>query len=151
MQDLVVKKVEKDDLSKLLELYTYLNVNPYPTIDKRIEDIWERLINEKNHYILGGYINEKLVSTCAITVIENLTHQQTPYALIENVVTNPDYRNKGYGSLVLNVARDIAIKNNCHKIILVTGSKKESTLNFYKNAGYDQNEKTAFIQRLSTK
>jgi len=30
----------------------------------------------------------------------------------------------------------------------MTGSKKESTLNFYKNAGYDPNEKTAFIQRL---
>lgn len=151
MQELNVKKVEKDDLSKLLELYTHLNVNPYPTIDKRIENIWERLLEEKNHYILGGYVGEKLVSTCVITIIENLTHQQTPYALIENVVTNPDYRNKGYGSLILDAAKNIAIENNCHKIILVTGSKKESTLNFYKNAGYDPNEKTAFIQRLPTK
>jgi GNAT superfamily N-acetyltransferase len=151
MQDLVVKKIEKDDLSKLLELYTHLNVNPYPTIDKRIEDIWERLLNEKNHYILGCYVGENLVSTCVITIIENLTHLQTPYALIENVVTNPDHRNKGYGSLVLDAAKDIAIENDCHKIILVTGSKKESTLNFYKNAGYDPNEKTAFIQRLSKK
>ena len=151
MKELIIKKAEKEDLSKLLELYTHLNVNPYPTIDRRIEDIWERLLAEKKHYILGGYIDDKLVSTCVITIIENLTHQQTPYALIENVVTHPDYRNKGYGSLVLNAARDIAIKNNCHKIILATGSKKESTLNFYKNAGYDPNEKIAFIQRLKTK
>ena len=151
MDELNVKKVEKGDLSKLLELYTHLNVNPYPAIDERIEAIWERLLGEKNHYILGGYVSEKLVSTCVITIIENLTHQQTPYALIENVVTNPEYRGRGYGTLVLDVAKDIAIKNDCHKIILVTGSKKESTLNFYKNAGYDPNEKTAFIQRLSKK
>lgn len=150
MQDLIVKKVETDDLSKLLELYTHLNDNPYPMIDERIESIWTRLLEEKNHHILAGYIDEKLVSTCVITIIENLTHQQTPYALIENVVTHPDYRNRGYGSLVLSAAKDIAVKNNCHKIILVTGSKKESTLDFYRQAGYDPNEKTAFIQRLQT-
>jgi len=151
MQGLEIKKVEKGDLAKLLELYTHLNENPYPEIDKRIADIWERLLNEKNHYILGCYIEEKLVSTCAVTIIENLTHRQTPYALIENVVTHPGYRNKGYGSLVLSAAKDIAVKNNCHKIMLMTRSKKESTLNFYKNAGYDPHEKTAFIQRLNTK
>ena len=151
MQDLIVKRIDKGDLSKLLELYTHLNDNPYPTIDERIQNIWLRILEEKNHHILAGYIDEKLVATCAITIIENLTHQQTPYALIENVVTHPDYRNRGYGSLVLSFAKDIAVENNCHKIIIVTGSKKESTLNFYREAGYDPNEKTAFIQRLKPK
>ena len=148
MQDLTVKKVEKDDLAKLLELYTHLNKNPFPIIDNRIEDIWERILADKNHYILGGYIGEKLVSTCAISIIENLTHQQMPYALIENVVTRPDCQNKGYGTRILDFARDIAAESGCYKIMLMTGSKKESTLNFYKKAGYDPNEKTAFIQRL---
>jgi GNAT superfamily N-acetyltransferase len=147
-ENLTVKRIEKDELTKLLELYTHLNDNPYPAIDERIENIWARLLNEKNHYILGGYVGEKLVSTCVITVIENLTHRQTPYALIENVVTHPEHRNRGYGSLVLNEARNIAVKNNCYKIILVTGSKRESTLNFYEQAGYNQNDKTAFIQWL---
>jgi len=148
MHELIIKKVEKNDLSKLLELYTHLNDNPCPAIDRRIEDIWERLLSEKNHHILGGYIGENLVSTCAVTIIENLTHGQTPYALIENVVTHPDYRNRGYGTRVLDAAKNTAVKNSCYKIMLMTGSKKESTINFYKNAGYDPNEKTAFIQRL---
>jgi len=32
--------------------------------------------------------------------------------------------------------------------MLLTGSKREATLNFYKNAGYNCNDKTAFIQWL---
>lgn len=32
--------------------------------------------------------------------------------------------------------------------MLLTGSKRETTLNFYKHAGYNSNDKTAFIQWL---
>jgi len=46
----------------------------------------------------------------------------------------------------LNYARDIAIENNCYKMMLLTGSKNEKTLNFYENAGYNGADKTAFIQ-----
>ena len=42
-----------------------------------------------------------------------------------------------------------AIENtNCYKIMLLTGSKKKETLNFYGNAGYNSTDKTAFIQWL---
>ncbi len=33
-------------------------------------------------------------------------------------------------------------------MMLLTGSKEESTLNFYQNAGYNSTDKTAFIQWL---
>lgn len=42
--------------------------------------------------------------------------------------------------------REIAVKENCYKLMLLTGSKRESTLNFYEQAGYNKKDKTAFIQ-----
>ena len=69
-------------------------------------------------------------------------------AFIENVVTHADYRGKGYATECLNYAKDIAIKQNCYKIMLLTGSKTNATLNFYGNAGYNSSDKTAFIQWL---
>ncbi len=33
-------------------------------------------------------------------------------------------------------------------MMLLTGSKLDSTLNFYENAGYNKNDKTAFIMWL---
>jgi hypothetical protein len=33
-------------------------------------------------------------------------------------------------------------------MILLTGSKEETALNFYKKAGYNSTDKTAFIQRV---
>ncbi len=33
-------------------------------------------------------------------------------------------------------------------MMLLTGSNDERTLNFYKNAGYNCNDKTAFVRRM---
>jgi hypothetical protein len=52
---------------------------------------------------------------------------------------------------VLKFAKSIAESENCYKIMLMTGSKKESTLNFYKRAGYNDKDKTAFIQWIDKK
>jgi len=148
MNELIIRQAEKADLQELLELYTYLHDNPLPMLDSHIENVWSRIIKDINHHILLGYIDKKLITSCVIVIIENLTRNQRPYAVIENVVTNPDYRNKGYASLVLSAAKKIAVENNCYKIMLMTGSKQESTLSFYRKSGYNSNDKTAFIQWL---
>jgi len=48
----------------------------------------------------------------------------------------------------LNYAKEIAKMENCYKMMLLTGSKKESTMKFYEGAGYNSSDKTAFIQWL---
>ena len=91
----------------------------------------------------------EIVSSCVCVIIPNLTRSVRPYAFIENVVTRIDVREQGFASECLEYAKKIAQQNNCYKIMLLTGSKKEKTLNFYKNMGYNSTDKTAFIQWLS--
>ncbi len=64
------------------------------------------------------------------------------------MVTHEDYRGKGYAKECLNFAAEIAKQMNCYKMMLLTGSKENATLNFYKSAGYNCTDKTAFIQWL---
>ena len=56
------------------------------------------------------------------------------------------YRKRGLATACLDFAKEIALRENCYKMMLLTGSKSESTLNFYERAGYNRNDKTAFIQ-----
>ena len=79
-------------------------------------------------------------------IIPNLSRGVRPYAFVENVVTHADYRCKGYATECLDYAKQIAISENCYKMMLLTGSKRESTLRFYERAGYNSSDKTAFIQ-----
>ncbi len=107
-----------------------------------------QILTDPNHHILVGTIDEKIISSCVLVVVHNLTHQQRPYALIENVITDKSFRNFGYATMLLEHAKSIAAENNCYKIMLMTGSKEENILNFYEKAGYNRNDKTAFIQWL---
>ena len=89
----------------------------------------------------------KLVSTCNLTIVPNLTRSAQPYGLIENVVTHPEYRKRGIGTQVLQYALNIAWKQGCYKVMLLTGSKRESTLRFYEQAGFVRGEKTGFVAK----
>lgn len=60
----------------------------------------------------------------------------------------PQHRGKGYATACLNYAKELAQKENCYKMMLLTGSKSPETLAFYRNAGYNSTDKTAFIQWL---
>lgn len=59
-----------------------------------------------------------------------------------------NYRKRGLATACLDYAKEIAKKENCYKMMLLTGSKEESTLKFYEQAGYNRKDKTAFIQWL---
>jgi GNAT superfamily N-acetyltransferase len=76
------------------------------------------------------------------------THGQRPYAIIENVITDENHRKCGLATACLDYAKKIAEQHNCYKIMLMTGSKDDSTLRFYQKAGYNAEDKTAFIQWL---
>ena len=144
----MVREAVKEDLDELLNLYLFLHEKNIPENSEHLENTWKTIIEDINHHIVVKEINGKIVSSCVCVIVPNLTRNIRPYALIENVVTNEKYRGKGYATECLNYAKEIAIKNNCYKMMLLTGTKSENTLAFYKSACYNSDDKIAFIQWL---
>ena len=144
----MIREIHKDELNKLLELYLCLHEETIPEMTERLNDTWNTILSDNNHHIIVKVIDDKIVASCVCVIIPNLTRNVRPYAFVENVVTHSDYRGKGYATECLNYAKEIAINENCYKMMLLTGSKIEKTLDFYRNAGYNSSDKTAFIQWL---
>lgn len=144
----MIREITPSDLDGLLKLYTQLHENEIPDKTDDVLMLWNRIISDKDHHIIVAEEDGKIVSSCVCVIVPNLTHSQRPYALVENVVTDENYRSRGLATACLDYAKNIAQKENCYKIMLMTGSKKESTLNFYRHAGYNSSDKTAFIQWL---
>ena len=144
----MIREANRDDLNALLELYLYLHEDSIPDESEHLSRTWEQIINDPNHHIIVNEVDGRIVSSCVCVIIPNLTRNVRPYAFIENVVTHKDYRRRGLAQECLNFAREIALKENCYKMMLLTGSKDPNTLHFYEKAGYNSTEKTAFIQRM---
>ena len=144
----MVREIRENELNELLELYLCLHEKSVPEMTEYLKNTWNAIMKDKNHHIIVKEVDGKIVSSCVCVIIPNLTRNIRPYAFVENVVTHLDYRGKGYGTECLNYAKGIAVKENCYKMMLLTGSKEETTLKFYSNAGYNSTDKTAFIQWL---
>lgn len=142
----MIREIIETDLKGLLLLYEQLHGNSYQENLIELNTIWRHIYHDKNYHIIIAEKDGEIVSSCVLIIIPNLTHQLRPYALIENVITDKKYRKQGFATQCLDFAKEIAIIEKCYKIMLMTGSKERNTLHFYEQAGYNQNDKTAFIQ-----
>lgn len=145
----MIREITEKDFDQLMKLYMQLHGNPFPEKDEHVIAVWDSILADENHHIIVAEEDGNIVSSCVCVIIPNLTRGQRPYAFIENVVTDEKYRKKGLATACLDFAREIARRENCYKMMLLTGSKQDSTLKFYEQAGYNKKDKTAFIQWLS--
>ena len=144
----MIREIEPHELDGLLRLYMQLHGNPFPEKTDELRALWHRILKDPDHHIIVAVEGERIVSSCVCVIVPNLTHGQQPYALIENVITDEAFRGEGLATACLDYARETARAANCYKIMLLTGSKEESTHRFYQRAGYNANDKTAYIQWL---
>ena len=149
----MIREITPNDLTGLLQLYTQLHDNPMPEdteeTKEMLQALWTKILKDPNHHIIVAEEEGQIVSSCVCVIVPNLTRGQRPYGFIENVVTASEHRGRGLATACLNYARELAKKENCYKLMLLTGSKQEETLRFYERAGYNRNDKTAFILWLS--
>lgn len=145
---MTIREAEKNDLEGLLELYLHLHEKDKPPMTQDLTSLWDEIHENPDYHLIIGEQDDRLVCSVTLVVVKNLTRGMRPYALIENVVTHQDYRQRGYGQALMKRALDIARSRNCYKVMLLTGSKEESTLRFYEKCGFNRKDKTAFIAWL---
>ncbi|MBA8876464.1 GNAT family N-acetyltransferase [Phyllobacterium myrsinacearum] len=148
--DLDIGTAAQGDLSELLELYRQLHPrDPHLSIESASE-ILQRFAGYRGSAIFIGRVGGKLITTCAIIVVPNLTRGGLPYAVIENVVTDEHHRQQGFGHLLLQAAVTHAWTFDCYKVMLMSGSKNPGTLRFYNQAGFEQSKTGFQIRRPET-
>ena len=146
--DLRIRPAASADLAGFRALYRHLIPDDLPLDDASAEERFAQILVHPGMTIFGGFIEAAPVSSCTLIVIPNLLRGGRNYALIENVVTHADHRQKGFGRAVLHHAVEQAFSQNCYKVMLMTGSSNPATLRFYSESGF-ATTKTGFeIRRL---
>ena len=113
----MIREAKKEDLNEILELYLCLHEESVPEQSNYLSDTWKQILEDKNHHLIVNEIDGKIVSSCVCVIIPNLTRNVRPYAFVENVVTNTDFRNLGLASECLGYAKQIAKQHNCYKMM----------------------------------
>lgn len=147
---ILVRPAETADLAGLLDLYQHLTEGDERASPQVAESRLHALNALPGSAVLVGYVSGRLISSCTLVVIPNLTRGGRPFGLIENVVTHSAMRGQGYGKAILAAAVDRAWAEDCYKVMLLSGSENAGTMAFYRAAGFEQS-KTGFQIRRITK
>lgn len=96
MPPMDIRLIQPSELNNLLALYAQLHKSDDPLPEPAVvQAVWQELMANPRYKYFGSYVDSRLVSSCTITVIPNLTRGCRPYGVIENVVTHPNHRNQG--------------------------------------------------------
>jgi len=148
---MIIRQAKPEDAQDLKTLY-FEFLTQFPPKEEQDMNRWAEVISrfEKSddRFLLVVEEDGKAVSSVQVAIIEGLTHNVRPFAVIENVVTHGEYQNRGFASALLERATEIAKEFNCYKVFLETGSNKESTLNFYRKNGFAIDAKHSCLKRL---
>jgi ribosomal protein S18 acetylase RimI-like enzyme len=142
---IAIRETYGEDLQGLLDLYAHLHKNDGampPQYD--LDRIWENICTRPDIHCIVADMDGKLISSCVLAIIPNLTRGARPYGVIENVVTHPDFRRQGHANAVLQYALDLTQSAKCYKVMLLSNKKNEEAHHLYEKMGFDKDLKYGF-------
>jgi GNAT superfamily N-acetyltransferase len=138
---------ENKHLPMILELYKQLLPEENPIDIILANNIWKEIEQNKIKYFIAVDDN-KIVSSCYLAIIPNLTRNGKSNGFIENVITDEKYRKRGTGKKLIKMAIEYGRQNNCYKIVLQSSYKRKENHIFYEKCGFDGDSKRAFEIRF---
>lgn len=140
-----IRNLHIGDFAAALKLYQILTRDPVPVSDSR--EAFAAVLNHPGTSILAMDHGGSIIAMTTLHLLPNMTSGGRPYALIENVVTDPEYRGQGIGRKVLEACIERAKAANGYKIMLLTGEAR-GVRGFYEKLGFSGHEKHGMILRF---
>ena len=137
------RAAQAGDLGGILALYRQLHPADPPAVDAPA--VFGSILDAPGLHLFVLCEGSAIVATTYLNLIPNLTRGGAPYGVIENVVVDADRRGTGLGKQIMASTLRAAWDAGCYKVMLQTGSRRESTHAFYRSCGFDPDEKTAYV------
>lgn len=133
----------EDDIPRILELYRQLSIGTARaelSHNSALEDylrVFKEFSKIPGHELLVADYKGEVVGTIVFLIVPNLSHRALPWALVENVVVDENYRRHGIGKLLMDYAITRAKKAGCYRIALSSDKRRKEAHQFYRSLGFE--------------
>ena len=136
---------EDGDLQGLLELFGASEVSAFAQPAARALQIWQDTLASANVFVFVSAVEKTIAATCMLVTAPNLLREGRSHGFLENVVTHPDYRRRGYGRSVVASALDYAWDLGCHHVLMQTGRADPRVHMFYERLGFKPGLRIGYV------
>jgi GNAT superfamily N-acetyltransferase len=141
------RRAQAGDLVGLLALFRASEVSAAAEPIERAQCIWDQMLSREGLALFVAESEAKIVATCMLIAAPNLLRSGRQHAFLENVVTHPDFRGRGYGRAVVLAALASAWEQDCHHVFLQSGRADPRVHRFYEGCGFEPGLRTAYVAR----
>jgi GNAT superfamily N-acetyltransferase len=141
------RRAGANDLAGLLALFRVSEVSAAAEPMERAERIWAQTLSRNGVAVFVAESESDIIATCMLITAPNLLRSGRQHAFLENVVTHPDVRGRGYGRAVVLAALAAAWEQDCHHVFLQSGRADPRVHRFYEGCGFEPGVRTAYVAR----
>ncbi|MDT4050429.1 GNAT family N-acetyltransferase [Staphylococcus arlettae] len=128
---------EEQDLNKINELLVLYEQLGYPTITEDLFNRLKKIYSHEDYYLLLLVKDDVIIGLsgmCKMMFYE----KNGEYMRLLAFVINSNYREKGYGTILLNDSEMLATQLGCKAIALNSGDRvdRDNAHSFYKRNGF---------------
>jgi GNAT superfamily N-acetyltransferase len=131
-ENIEFRSATEADLPALTELQSQLTQS---SLEVAIP-IFRKMAQYPNYKIYLAFIEERLVGTFTLMIMDNLGHGGAPIAIIENVVIHFKLRRQGLGRHMMNFAVQKSRESGCYKMSLASNIKLSQAHQFYESLDF---------------
>ncbi len=129
----MLRAITEQDLPTLADLYTAFDQKP--DVEK-MKQLLQQIAHIPGYHLLGVDVEGKLVATVTVLIMPDLCAQCRPMMIVENVAVSDVCRGKGIGKAMLKEVEEMAVKEHCCMINLVSSGFRTDAHRFYEQLGY---------------
>jgi predicted N-acetyltransferase YhbS len=143
---MIIRKMVEGDLPQLELLYRQFWDEESSIKTMRIQ--FDKLQKTNTHLFLSAIENNKLIGSVMGVICEEIYGECKPFLVLENMIVDKDYRNKGVGKALLSELEKLASQRGCSQVIFVTERDRVDAVEFYESAGYSSKTHIGFKKKL---
>ena len=144
---MIIRDMFVDDIPQLEKLYRqfWSEESSIETMNKQ----FEKLLKNESHIFLVAIENNKLIGSVMGVICGELYGDCKPFLVLENMIVDKNYRNRGVGKALVSELEKIAANRDCSQVIFVTERNRVDAVKFYESAGYSSETHVGFKKKLN--
>ncbi|MFY7910542.1 MAG: GNAT family N-acetyltransferase [Emticicia sp.] len=146
--EVIIRQATLNDVKDILHIYAESLDNGKVLSVEKAQRIFLKQQQYPDYKVFVAEYEQQLVGTFAILIMENMAHQGTPSAVVEDVGVLPSVQGKGIGKLMMEYALNYAKEKGCYKMSLSSNLKREKAHQFYESLGF-QKHGFSFLMNLT--
>ncbi len=141
-----IRRLNENDLESLVKLYNQF-WDEKSNLAK-MKKIFKELKDNPEYIFLCATIDKVVVGSVLGIICEELYGECRPFLIMEDLIVDKNYRNKGIGKALMAKIHSFAKESNCTQIQFITEVEREATILFYESLIYNSKTHVGFKRSI---